>query len=246
MLLVELERSAKEARKTIVYFPFRSSVEDIWNRLKDGQSCALDRTVRYHSGESIGGIEKDQAYREFRDNEKTLMLATKAFGMGVNISDIEEVYHYAPTGTLADYIQEIGRAARKLEHGYAVTDYLPTDMHYARTLWGLSGLRHYQIQEMMKKLYEIYENKKKRNLLVSPDTFNYLFDSQSVEGKVKSGLMLMANDLLETYHFKVIAVRAKSLFSRQYITVPAEIEDRFMGQYRRYCREMKDVKARKE
>lgn len=242
----ELERSAEEARKTIVYFPFRSSVEDIWNRLKDGQSCALDRTVRYHSGESIGGIEKDQAYREFRDNEKTLMLATKAFGMGVNISDIEEVYHYAPTGTLADYIQEIGRAARKLEHGYAVTDYLPTDMHYARTLWGLSGLRHYQIQEMMKKLYEIYENKKKRNLLVSPDTFNYLFDSQSVEGKVKSGLMLMANDLLETYHFKVIAVRAKSLFSRQYITVPAEIEDRFMGQYRRYCREMKDVKARKE
>lgn len=242
----ELERNSDKGIKTIAYFPYKSSIDDVWNRLRDDKSPAFDQIVKYHSGEDIGSIEKDQAYREFRDSEKILMLATKAFGMGVNISDINEVYHFAPTGTLADYVQEIGRAARKLETGYAVTDYLPTDMHYARTLWGLSGLRHYQTQEMIKKLYELYNSKKKRNLLLSPDTFNYLFDNKSVEGKVKSGLMLISGDLLEKYHFKVIAVRTKSLFSKQYITVPAEIESIFMSKYGKYCVEMDDVKPRKE
>ena len=32
--------------------------------------------------------------------------------MGVDISDIEQIYHHAPSGNLADYIQEVGRAAR--------------------------------------------------------------------------------------------------------------------------------------
>lgn len=43
------------------------------------------------------------------------MFATKAFGMGVDVNDIKNVYHYAVTGNLCDYVQEIGRAARKLE-----------------------------------------------------------------------------------------------------------------------------------
>ncbi len=246
LTISELERNAKNKTKTIAYFPFKSSIDDTWNKLKNENYASFDQVVKYHSGGEIGSIEKDQAYRDFRDNEKILMLATKAFGMGVNISDISEVYHFAPTGTLADYVQEIGRAARKLDKGFAITDYLPTDMHYARTLWGLSGLKHYQLQEMIKKVYEIYESKRRRNLLISPDTFNYLFDELSVENKVKSGLMLISSDMLEKYHFKVIAVRSKSLFSKQYITVPNEIEKAFMDKYGTYCTEMTDVTPRKE
>lgn len=242
----EVVKSVDEATKTIVYFPFKSSIDDTWNRIRDNNADVSEQVVKYHSGPDIGTIEKNDAYMNFRDSEKIVMLATKAFGMGVNISDIKKVYHFAPTGTLADYVQEIGRAARKLDKGYAITDYLPTDMHYARTLWGLSGLRHYQIQEMIKKLYELYSDKKRRNLLVSPDTFNYLFDNNSVEMKVKSGLMLLSADLLEKFHFKVIAVRAKSLFSKQYITVPFGIDDAFLQKYQKYCIVMTDVKPRIE
>lgn len=242
----EVAKSIDESTKTIVYFPFKSSIEDTWNRLKDNYSGVFEQVVKYHSGPDIGTIEKNDAYMNFRDNEKIIMLSTKAFGMGVNIGDVKEVYHFAPTGTLADYVQEIGRAARKLNKGYAVTDFLPTDMHYARTLWGLSGVRHYQIQEMIKKLYELYSDKKRRNLLISPDTFNYLFDNSSIEMKVKSGLMLLSTDLLDKYHFKVIAVRAKSLFSKQYITVPATIDAEFLKKYQKYCTVMADVKPRLE
>ena len=94
---------------------------------------------KYYS-RNMSSIEKNEAYVKFRANESLVMLATKAFGMGVNIHDIVNVYHFAPTGTLSDYVQEVGRAARQLHAGRAITDYLQSDMHYARTLWGLSGL----------------------------------------------------------------------------------------------------------
>lgn len=51
------------------------------------------------------------------------MYATKAFGMGVDIDDVQNVYHYAVSGNLCDYIQEIGRVARKPGMtGVAITD----------------------------------------------------------------------------------------------------------------------------
>ena len=49
----------------------------------------------------------------------------KPFGMGIDIPDIDEVYHYAISGNVLDYIQEIGRVARNKERGIAYLDYLP-------------------------------------------------------------------------------------------------------------------------
>ena len=60
------------------------------------------------------------------------VLATKAFGMGVDIPDIKHVYHYAPTGSVTDYIQEIGRVARDktlVKKGVANCDFLPRDFN---------------------------------------------------------------------------------------------------------------------
>lgn len=240
-----VSKFVENKNKTIVYFPYKSQIEDVRNMLLSEYSDILPKVEKYYSGE-MKSMEKDEAYSNFREGESLVMLATKAFGMGVNISDVVNVYHYAPTGTLADYVQEIGRAARQLEVGFAITDYLKSDMHYAQTLWGLSGLRHYQIKAIIKKLYSIYAEKQRRNLLFSPETFSYLFDAKSIDMKVKSGLMLLSADLLEKYHFKVIAVRPKNLFSRQYIIVPTEIESEFLGKYGTYCERMKDNYTQKE
>ncbi|NLB80349.1 MAG: ATP-dependent DNA helicase RecQ, partial [Clostridiaceae bacterium] len=206
----------EKKEKTIAYFPYKSQIEDVRTKLISDYPKHISDVEKYYSGE-MRSMEKDEAYSNFRETKSHVMLATKAFGMGVNIGDIMNVYHYAPTGTLADYVQEIGRAARKLSNGYAITDYLKSDMRYAQPLWGLSGLRHYQVKAIIKKLYSLYDARKQRNLLFSPETFGYLFDARSVDMKVKSGLMLLSTDLLEQYHFKVIAVRPKNLFSTQYI-----------------------------
>lgn len=232
-------------KKTIVYFPYKSQIEDVRTKLMSEHPAVLSKTEKYYSGE-MKSLEKDEAYSNFRKTKSFVMMATKAFGMGVNIGDVVNVYHYAPTGTLADYVQEIGRAARQLETGYAVIDYLKSDMRYAQTLWGLSGLRHYQIKAMMKKLYALYTEKRHRNMLFSPETFSFLFDVQSVDLKVKSGLMLLSSDLLEKYHFKVITVRAKNLFSKQYIVVPYSIEKAFLSKYGKYCERMNDCRKQVE
>lgn len=232
----------KNNEKTIIYFPYVSQIEDVCNKLKDYSEC--EGVIERYSGSGMNSLEKNISYERYRASEAIIMLATKAFGMGVNISDVLNVYHYAPTGTLADYVQEIGRAARKLEKGYAIIDYLANDMHYAKTLWGLSGLRHYQIQAIIKKLYDLYQIKGSRNLLFSPDTFSYLFDAKSCDMKVKSGLMLLSADLLDKYHFRVINVRPKNLFSNQFIVVPKKIEKEFMREFAEYCTLMTDDKPK--
>lgn len=55
--------------------------------------------------------QKAEIIQAFKEGEKKIIVATKAFGMGVDISDIDRVYHVAPSSTFVDYIQEIGRAA---------------------------------------------------------------------------------------------------------------------------------------
>ncbi|MFH1095929.1 MAG: DEAD/DEAH box helicase [Candidatus Desantisbacteria bacterium] len=245
-LLLTMERTKdflSKRQKSIVYFPFVSQTQDVYNQISE-EFPKLKKFVEKYSGSGMKSFEKNDSYNRFRDSESLVMLATKAFGMGINIPDVRNIYHYAPTGTLADYVQEIGRAARKLDYGSAIIDYLPNDMHYAKTLWGLSGLRHYQIKAIMKKLYDLYQIKRSRNLLFSPDVFSYLFDANSVDMKVKSGLMLLSSDLLEKYHFRVIIVRPKNIFKNHYINVPLKIEQVFLREYGKYCEEMHDDKPR--
>lgn len=55
--------------------------------------------------------------------------------MGVDISDIDRIYHVAPSSTFVDYIQEIGRAARDADiQGLSVTDYHKRDFYYMKRL----------------------------------------------------------------------------------------------------------------
>ena len=100
------------------------------------------------------------------------LFCTKAFGMGIDVGDIKHVIHFAPTGTLSDYVQEIGRAARNTEiQGVAHIDYFPSDLRYVRSLNGISEMRQYQLCEMLKKICAIQRAKKRRNLLISAETF---------------------------------------------------------------------------
>ena len=91
------------------------------------------------------------------------MLATKAFGMGIDINDIEIVAHFAPTGNVCDYVQEIGRAARKEDlQGEAYYHYNAKDFKHINRLHGLSQIQKYQLIEVIKKIDELYTNNVKR------------------------------------------------------------------------------------
>ncbi|RXM05081.1 hypothetical protein EO238_29395, partial [Citrobacter sp. AAK_AS5] len=84
---------------------------------------------------------KEFAYRQFKNGDIKIMISTKAFGMGVDISDIQVVYHHAPSGLLPDYVQEIGRVARRQGiNGFASLNYSSQDQRYTKALHGMSAL----------------------------------------------------------------------------------------------------------
>lgn len=231
-------RLLAENKKSIVYCPFTRHISDITEKL--GNEVGEKVGVYYGAYEKLKKLEAQQ---KFKSGDHKVMICTKAFGMGIDISDIETVYHYAPTGNLSDYVQEIGRVARDEQiQGYAATDFTTSDLKYIRMLNGLSAIRQYQLKEILRKLYSIYKDKKKRNLLVSPETFSYLFGEDNIENKVKTSLLLLEKDI--NTQFNVLVVRPKSIFTKNFVNVPTEIEEEFVSKYGSYIKSVDDYSKR--
>lgn len=231
MLFEKLKKYVANDEKSLVYFPYRSQVEQAYAVVTENN---MHRISRYHG--QLYSQERKIIEKNYRSGNITALLCTKAFGMGVDVSDIHHIIHFAPTGTLADYVQEIGRAARNPNiRGYAHIDYFPSDVRYVRSLNGISEMRQYQLKEMLKKINSIYQKKKHRNLLISSETFSYLFSEDDVENRTKTGLLLLAKDLQNKYSFPVLIVRPKAMLSQNYVCVPYDIEHVFLQKYGKYA-----------
>lgn len=93
---------------TIIYASRTKTVTNLHKRLQeDGYSVA-----KFH-----GQMEKDEKISEqdafMKDNTANIMVATNAFGMGIDKDNIEMIIHYDISDSLENYVQESGRAARK-------------------------------------------------------------------------------------------------------------------------------------
>lgn len=90
----------------IVYCSTRKDVERVHEALVD----AGVRATRYHAGLAHGEREANQ--RAFVNDDAPVMVATNAFGMGIDKSNVRYVTHYNMPGSLEAYYQEAGRAGR--------------------------------------------------------------------------------------------------------------------------------------
>lgn len=212
--------------KTLVYTPYTKHIRQIIDKLnKDNLQIATG----YYG--AMPAEQKEFSFRQFKSGQKKIMISTKAFGMGVDISDIELVYHHAPSGLLPDYVQEIGRVARKPEiKGFAALNYSSQDQRFTKALHGMSALRQYQIKEVLKKIHKAYiKNNKSRNLLLSVDDFGHIFENAlDLDQKVLTALMMIEKDYLAKTRFNVIIARPKKLFVRVF----ARISDQHLSIYR--------------
>ena len=231
-----IQSFVERKEKALVYCPFVSQVDNIYNR--------LDPSVRPQVKKYYGTMDKqarNAAQNSFESDECSVMVCTKAFGMGIDIRNIRHIYHYAPTGSLADYVQEIGRAAREEgSQGCASADFLGSDIHYVRTLYGISEMKQYQLNEMIRKLYGIYRERGSRNFLVSPEAFSYMFKERELDNKVKNGLLLISKDLEAVYGVPVITIRPKTMFTKNYVNVPLPVEDEFSRRYGDFAHKLDD------
>ncbi|MGI5244157.1 RecQ family ATP-dependent DNA helicase [Dactylosporangium sp. CA-139066] len=90
----------------IVYAPTRRSTEELAERLaKEGVEA-----VAYHGGMSAG--DRERAHEAFLADEVPVMVATTAFGMGIDKPNIRWVNHVSLPDSPDSYLQEIGRAGR--------------------------------------------------------------------------------------------------------------------------------------
>lgn len=212
--------------KTLVYTPYTKHIRQIIDKLNNDN---LEIATGYYGAMSVA--QKEFSFRQFKSGQKKIMISTKAFGMGVDISDIELVYHHAPSGLLPDYVQEIGRVARKPEiKGFAALNYSSQDQRFTKALHGMSALRQYQIREVLKKIHKAYiKNNKSRNLLLSVDDFGHIFENAiDLDQKVLTALMMIEKDYLAKTRFNVIIARPKKLFVRVF----ARISDQHLSIYR--------------
>lgn len=108
-----------ERRPAIVYAASRKQAESLAEGLSSTAAAAA-----YHAG--LDGATRERVQAAFQAGELEIVVATIAFGMGIDKADIRTVIHAGLPGTLESYYQEIGRAGRDgaasrtfLMHSYA-------------------------------------------------------------------------------------------------------------------------------
>jgi ATP-dependent DNA helicase RecQ len=237
LALKHLKKAYKHKQKSLVYFPTVKLLTDFNNFLTQNEPELAEVTGKYHG--ALLKEEKDEVLSQYVSGDLQFVLATKAFGMGIDISDITNVYHYAPTGNVVDYIQEIGRAARdksKVPNGFGLIDFLSRDMNEVKQLYGMSAIRKTQILEVMKKVLSVYKEKNNnRNLIISPEDFKYIFvqnkrDEDSLDNKVKTVLLMIEKDFSSPNKlgYSPFVARPRSLFGNDLIFVTPELERTFI------------------
>ena len=117
----------------IIYAPTRRATEEESERLKEkGWSVGA-----YHAG--LNAKERERVSLAFRSGQMEAVVATCAFGMGIDRPDVRAVIHLAPPGSIEAYYQEIGRAGRDGLDAYGLLLTSPSDLPLRRNILEKSG-----------------------------------------------------------------------------------------------------------
>ena len=235
-----------DGHKTLLYYPFAGGID---MRIKTWVRSADWRLVASYYGKK-DKEQKAAIVQEFKEGMKRMIVATKAFGMGVDISDIDRVYHVAPSSTFVDYIQEIGRAARDADvQGVAATDYHERDFYYMKRLHQTGNIAQDQLALILKKLMEVYRMKgEKEEILVSLSDFEFVVKLPRTKNKleyeselgqlIKTALLWLEDDLSQRYGRCLLEVSPQNLLTEGYIQ--DKTGDTFVREFRAYLTKVED------
>lgn len=137
LLIKEVQNSLSQGGCVLVYTTTRKNAEKLAYLLN---SQNID--AKYYHG-LLGKTEKQEVLETFKTGELNVVVATCAFGMGINRQDVRAVIHHTMSANLEGYIQETGRAGRD---GKPAICTLLFDENDADTIFSLQS--HNQLTEI--------------------------------------------------------------------------------------------------
>ena len=184
----------KTKKPAIVYVNSRKKTEQIAAFLNSKNF----KSSFYHGG--MSSIEKNISFENWMTEKTPIIVATNAFGMGIEKANVGLVIHLDLPSSIENYVQETGRAGRDQKKSFAVLLFNKNDTLLFKERLEKTQLTLKDIKEILKKLYqnftislgEFNENPHPFNLLEFSEKFN--FSVSKVDTAIK---MLSNSGILE-------------------------------------------------
>ena len=126
------------------------------------------KSTFYHGG--LSSQEKNNAFENWMKETTPIMVATNAFGMGIDKENVGVVIHLDLPSSIENYVQETGRAGRNKEKSFAVLLFNENDILLFKDTLKKSLLTIKEIKEIHKKLYQYFRISLGE---LSTDSFNF-------------------------------------------------------------------------
>ncbi|MDR0397034.1 MAG: ATP-dependent DNA helicase [Oscillospiraceae bacterium] len=118
----------QRGRSGIIYCATRKTVDSVCDMLRGGGIGA----GRYHAG--MPDDERRASQDAFASDDTPVLVATNAFGMGIDKSNVSFIIHYNMPGDLESYYQEAGRAGRDGSDALCLLLFAPADIMVRKSL----------------------------------------------------------------------------------------------------------------
>ncbi|MEB3284687.1 MAG: ATP-dependent DNA helicase RecQ [Candidatus Sericytochromatia bacterium] len=174
-----LEVLARVPGAAIVYAATRKHVEEVTEALVAGGVSA----VSYHAG--MSDESRERAQDDFMQGHARVVVATNAFGMGIDKSDVRVVIHYDVPGTIEAYYQEAGRAGRDGKPAFCVLLFSPADRY----------LQEFFIEgscpnaRTIAAVYDVLINRSEEHIYLSQEAINRLLPHKAHDMAIGTALL---------------------------------------------------------